>query len=103
MIKGVESQSAVCSSRYSAHRTQARKWKEDSLEAMQTQFLEKGKVLEIKKRGIDRRNLQKSRPTENGVGLAQKNLKVPKKERRKLIEPNRPIPIIRQCRLLECH
>ena len=49
LIKEAESQSAICS-RYSIHPTQARRWKEEALAAMQTQFLQKGKVSESKEK-----------------------------------------------------
>ncbi len=49
LIKETANQSAICS-RYSIHPTQARRWKDEALAAMQTQFSEKGKISESKEK-----------------------------------------------------
>lgn len=49
LLKETASQSAICS-RYSIHPTQARRWKDEALAAMQTQFSERGKVSESKEK-----------------------------------------------------
>lgn len=49
LIKGMDSQSSICS-RYSIHPTQARKWKKQVFEGLETQFLEKGKNHELREK-----------------------------------------------------